>query len=286
MKTVQKTINVAFTLGKRLLVVFLLAVAVQFMSSCTRIGVGNVGLKIEQTGSERGVNPMKYVTGWVFYNPISSDVVEFPTYMQHVEYDSFGINANGGSQFTIKPFINYVVNSNVADSIYREFKTTDLEIISTQYIRNAVYQAFTDVTGRYTPDDLLKNREKYEKEVFAVLKKSMGLKGFVLQQVTSNLVPPLALVQSIDAKNKAQQDAQAIQLQVAQSIAQANKDIAKARGDSASTVIRAQGEAKANQLKQASLTDNIIKERFIQRWDGVLPVYGETPQLFKDISKK
>jgi len=285
MKTVQKTINAAFALGKRLLVVFLLAVAVQFMSSCTRIGVGNVGLKIEQTGSERGVNPMKYVTGWVFYNPISSDVVEFPTYMQHVEYDSFGINANGGSQFTIKPFINYVVNSNVADSIYREFKTTDLEIISTQYIRNAVYQAFTDVTGRYTPDDLLKNREKYEKEVFAALKKSMGLKGFVLQQVTSNLVPPLALVQSIDAKNKAQQDAQAIQLQVAQSVAQANKDIAKARGDSASTVIRAQGEAKANQLKQASLTDNIIKERFIQRWNGVLPVYGENPQLFKDISK-
>lgn len=267
------------------LVLASLIVLTSYLSSCTRIGVGNVGLKVDQTGDSRGVNPMKYVTGWVFYNPISSDVVEFPTFMQHVEYDAFGINANGGSQFTIKPFINYVVNAAKADSIYMDFKTTDLASISTQYIRNAVYQAFTDVTGRYTPDDLLKNREKYEKEVFVSLKKAMGQKGFILQQVTSNLVPPDALIQSIDAKNKAQQDAQAIQLQVAQSVAQANKDIAEARGDSASNVIRAQGEAKANQVKQSSLTDNIIQQQFIERWDGKLSVYGENPKLFKDITK-
>lgn len=278
----MKTIR---TIVKRAFVLALLVVLTQFLSSCTRVGVGNVGLKVYQTGDTRGVNPMKYVTGWVFYNPITSDVEEFPTYMQHVEYDSFGINANGGSQFTIKPFINYVVNAAVADSIYREFKTTNLSVISTQYIRNAVYQAFTDVTGKYTPDELLKNRERYEKEVFATLKRAMHVKGFILQQVTSNLVPPDALIQSIDAKNKAQQDAQAIQLQVAQSIAQANKDIAEARGDSASNVIRAQGEAKANQVKQSSLTDNIIQQQFIAKWNGVLPQYGTTPQLFKEISK-
>ena len=30
-------------------------------------------------------------------------------------------------------------------------------------------------------------------------------------------------------------------------------------------------EKKANELKEKSLTNNIIKEKFIEKWDGVLP---------------
>ncbi len=252
-------------------------------SSCERINVGNVGLKVNQTGDERGVNPIEYVSGWVFYNPIGSDVVEFPTYMQHVEYSEFNINAHGGSQFDITPSINYVVDASKASDIYKEFKTTDLDDISSQYIRNAVYQSFTDVTGNYTPDDLLKNRQKYEKDVFDNLFSSMRKKGFILQQVTSNLKPPASLIASIDAKNKSEQDAQAIQLQVAQSIAQANKDIAKARGDSASMVIAAAGEAQANKLRQLTLSDNLLRQQMLSKWDGKLPVYGTIPTMFKDV---
>ncbi len=256
---------------------------ISIFSSCTRIGVGNVGLKVDQTGDNKGVNPMKYVTGWVFYNPISSDVVEFPTYMQHVEYEEFKINAYGGSQFDIKPFINFIVDANKADGIYKEFKTTEISLISTQYIRNAVYQSFTDITGKYNPDELLKNREKYEKEIFLNLSKSLLLKGFILQQVTSNLMPPKTLVDAIDAKNKADQDAQKIQLQVAQVEAQARKDIAEAKGDSASEVIRASGKAKANSLRQLTLTEGILREKMLDRWDGKLPVYGSSPTFFKDV---
>lgn len=253
-------------------------------TSCTRVGVGNVGLKVDQTGTERGVNPTKYVTGWVFYNPIGSDVVEFPTYMQHVEYEEFKINAYGGSQFSIKPYINYVVDASKADSIYMAFKTTDLDAISISYIRNAVYQAFTDITGKYMPDDLLKNREKYEKAVFSSLSKAMQNKGFILQQVTSNLTPPQTLVEAIDAKNKADQDAQKIQLQVAMIEAQARKDVAQAKGDSASRVIKAQGEAEAIKKLQMQITPEYIEYIKWNSWDGKLPVYGVAPNLFKSIN--
>lgn len=261
---------------------------------CKRISVGSVGLKVDQTGDTRGVNPMENVSGWVFYNPIGSDVVEFPTSMQHVEYETFHINAFGGSQFDVKPYINYVVDPSKADLIYKEFKTTDLEDISTKYIRNSVYQSFTDITGKYSPDALLKNREKYESEVFTNLKEAIAKKGFILQQVTSNLVPPGALITAINAKNSADQEAQRINLQVAQVEAQARKDIAKAKGDSASQVIRAnahaaalkinaEAEADYNRKVSGSLSDNIFRNRFFDTWDGKLPVYGAVPTLFKDI---
>ena len=245
-----------------------LVLSLLLTTSCTRIGVGYVGLKVNQTGDDKGVNHSKNVTGWCFYNPIASDVVEFPTSMQHVEYDAFFINANGGSQFEIKPYLNYIIDASKADSIYMGFKTTDLNEISVKYIRNAVYQSFTDITGKYTPDDLLKNREKYEKEVFTNLSKSLKTKGFIVQQVTSNLTPPASLVASIDAKNKAEQDAQAVQLAVGSSTAQANKDIAEARGDSASTVIRAQGNALAYKLQQQSLTPLLVEKMRIDAWES------------------
>ncbi len=266
---------------KKLLLISSLCIVL--FPSCTRIGVGNVGLKINQSGNNRGVNPTEYVSGWVFYNPFASDVVEFPTYMQHVEYGEFNINAHGGSQFDIIPFINYVVDPSKASDIYKEFKTTNLDDISTQYIRNAVYQSFTDITGNYTPDELLRNREKYEKSVYDNLAISLKKKGFILQQVTSNLKPPASLIASIDAKNKAEQDAQAVQLQVATSIAQANKDIAQAKGDSASMVISAAGEARANNLRQSTLTDNLLRQQMLSKWDGKLPVYGVVPTMFKDV---
>ncbi len=256
---------------------------VAFLGSCYRVEVGDVGLKISQTGDNRGVNPSEYVSGWVFYNPVGSDVVGFPTSMQHVEYDSFKINAHGGSEFTIKPYINYIIDASKADIIYRTFKTTDLDIISTRYIRNAVYQAFTDVTGKYIPDSLLKSRELYEKEIFTYLKESLKSQGFILQQVTSNLTPPDALITSINNKNKADQDAQALQMQVAQAIAQANKDIAKAKGDSASNVINAAGQAKAIKLLQLQLTPEYIEYIKWNSWDGKLPIYGQSPNMFKEV---
>lgn len=275
-------------------ILIIVVAAMCLIPCCKRISVGNVGLKVDQTGDDRGVNPMKLVSGWVFYNPIGSDVIEFPTYMQHVEYEGFQINANGGSQFSIKPYVNYTVDPTKADVIYKEFKTTDLEDISLKYIRNSVYQSFTDVTGKYSPDELLKNREKFEREIFLNLKEAIAKKGFILQQVTSNLVPPPSLVQSIDAKNRADQETQKIQLQIKQVEAQAAKNIAKAKGDSAAMIINAKSQAAAtlidaeadaeyNRKINASLTDQVIRNRMVSRWNGVLPVYGTVPTLFKDV---
>lgn len=261
----------------------LLALLSIVLVNCTRIGVGNVGLKISQTGDDRGLNPMENVSGWVWYNPISYDVVEFPTEMQHVQCVKFSINAFGGSEFDITPNVNYFINTSKADSIYRLFKTNNLDEINSKYIVNSIYQAFTDVTGRYSPDSLLKNREGYERQVKNVLKASLEQKGFIVDQVTSNLTPPQVLTDAINNKNKMDQEAQQVQLGVIKVQAQARQDIAKARGDSASNVIRAAGEARANNLRQQALTEYLLRQQMLDKWDGKLPTYGAIPQMFKDV---
>ena len=37
----------------------------------TRVDAGHVGIRVKLAGSDRGVQEMPVVTGWVFYNPLT-----------------------------------------------------------------------------------------------------------------------------------------------------------------------------------------------------------------------
>ena len=50
-------------------------------------------------------------------------------------------------------------------------------------------------------------------------------------------------------------------------------------------IVAAEAEKKANELRTQGLTPQILEQMWIDKWNGVLPVYGQVPTLFKDISK-
>src|SRR5678815_5189983 len=65
--------------------VLALVVMIVMMVSCTkRIDAAHVGIRIRLAGSARGVDDIPMVTGWVFYNPLTEQIVEFPTSVQSV----------------------------------------------------------------------------------------------------------------------------------------------------------------------------------------------------------
>ena len=70
---------------------------------------------------------------------------------------------------------------------------------------------------------------------------------------------------------KAEQD-------VAQAIGQANALKAQAEGEAQATLTRAKAQAEANRALAQSLTDKLIEYQQLQRWDGKLPVYSQTPR--------
>ena len=76
---------------KRMLKRILIGVAafiavVVILNSCERIDAGHVGVKVNLYGSGRGVDDVTECTGMVFYNPLTTKIYEFPTYIQHKEY--------------------------------------------------------------------------------------------------------------------------------------------------------------------------------------------------------
>ena len=96
----------------------------------------------------------------------------------------------------------------------------------------------------------------------------------MLEQLTSGLQYPESIVNAVNAKNEAVQKAMKSQNEVA---------VVKAEAEKA--IISAKAEAEANRLREQALTPAILEKMWIEKWDGKLPVYGQVPTLFRDISK-
>ena len=77
--------------------------------------------------------------------------------------------------------------------------------------------------------------------------------------------------QAIERKTQAIQEAQAAENQKLVAVAEADRKIAVARGDSASAVIEAAGEAESIRRKQLSLTPVYLEFIISQNWDGKFP---------------
>jgi regulator of protease activity HflC (stomatin/prohibitin superfamily) len=253
--------------------------------SCERIDAGHVGVKVNQYGDNKGVDDVVAVTGMVFYNPFTTKVYEFPTYIQHKEYkdeNSFVVNSKDGSEFSVSPIMNYSVQRDKVPSIFSKYRRP-LEDIEEGFLKTAVYDAFRLATNKYTADELISNRAVFEVEVRRLLDGQLLKEGFIINQFTSNLVYPETFKKSIEAKNNAVQAALRAENEVKTAEAQAKIKVATAEGNAQALLTSAKAEAEANRMKQQTLTPLLIQLEYVQKWDGKLPVYGTVPQVFKSI---
>ena len=65
---------------------FLVVLMLLSVVRVTRIGAGYVGVEVNLAGSQRGTQDIPVRTGWVFYSPLKTQVIEFPTFVQTVKW--------------------------------------------------------------------------------------------------------------------------------------------------------------------------------------------------------
>lgn len=137
----------------------------------------------------------------------------------------------------------------------------------------------TYMDGAFTPADptkelIFKNPAhgedygKVERAIEAQLSKALINEHFHLEQLTSGLKYPNSIVEAVNQKNKAIQEAQ-----------RALNEVAVKKAEAEKMLVQARAEREANELKSATLTPAILKKMWIEKWDGKLPVYGNVPQI-------
>ena len=258
-----------------------------------RIDAGHVGIKVNLLGTGKGVDNATEVTGWVFYNRFTTKIVEFPTFMQHKEYrksedgdNSFVVNSKDGSEFHVSPLINYSVEREKVPYIFTKYRV-ELNAIEDGFLKTTIYDAFRMTANSYTAEELISNRQTFETKVRATLDASLLKEGFVISQLTSNLIYPETFKRAIEAKNNAVQTALTAENQVKTAEAQAKIKVATAAGNAQAMLTAAKAEAEANRMKQVTLTPLLLQLEWINKWNGELPntMLGQGSNTFYGLNK-
>lgn len=262
---------------------------VPFLTGCgiTTVPPGEVGIKVNMVGSNRGVDDTPLVTGRVFYNSFNERIYTYPTYVKSYFYsakdnegnravdESITFSGKGGIAFRANVGIAVQIPAEKVPHIFNKYRQ-DLDYLINNVIHNEVRDAFNRFAGPMTPLEILAERKA---ELLNNVRDDLntgflGKDGFVFSVVsfTDTPVPVDPNVQAtINAVfTQTQATAAAVQ-KVQEQVAIANGVIAAARGDSAQSVIRAMGEAEANRVIRATLSPDFLQYTSIKQWNGALP---------------
>lgn len=264
----------------------ILLVAAVFGFCCTVVDSGEVGIKFHKwSATEQDYGGVEGTCkGWVFYNPITTNVFTYPTFIQRKQYEKIIVNAKDASLFEMNPTIAYRINPGKACDIFTKYRV-GIKDLEEGYIRTCIYEAYRTCGNQYTSDSLMSNRANFERDVRARLEKSLIAEGFVVEEFTSKITPPQSLVTMIDQKNTAIQSALKAENQVKEAEANAKIAVAKAEGNAKAMKIKADAEAYYNATIAASLSPMIIQEDLIEKWDGKMPQIVSGNGMIMDISK-
>lgn len=125
-------------------------------------------------------------------------------------------------------------------------------------------------------NQIVSNRDMVERAIESQLSKALAKEHFQLEQLTSGLKYPNSIVEAVNQKNKAIQEAQ-----------RALNEVAVKKAEAEKMLVQARAEREANELKSTTLTPAILKKMWIEKWDGSVPtvVTGGNTSTFLDLSK-
>lgn len=182
--------------------------------------------------------------------------------------------------------VTYQINSEKSAWIYANISDYENNLVSKGLVSSSIKSSSkalsdTDATNRSIIEPLaLKNiqnslDEKYGKDVI-----------YVNKVVINNADFEESYNKAIADKQKAQLAAEQQEIVNQQNIDKADADakaaVTKANGDAEAKKIAAEAEAKANETLEKSITEKILKDKYIEKWNGQLPkvVSDDSSMLF------
>jgi regulator of protease activity HflC (stomatin/prohibitin superfamily) len=279
---------VAFGVGA-LLVLLLLGI---FLLRVTRIEAGHVGVVINLAGQQRGASEIPVRTGWVVYSPLSTQIIEFPTYVQTVKWtkdlseghpinEEMGFNSKEGMEIFVDVSLSYAIEPARVPDFYVKYRVGDMDVFTHGILRDVVRNSLNEVASTYAVEDIYgEKKAEFLGKVQTTIEQKMTPVGVVVQQFGFIGAPrvPAVIATAITAKAQAIQQAERARNELQTTQAEAAKKIAEAEGDAKSLVTRAQGESDANRIRQNSLTPQLLELRriennraLIDKWNGQLP---------------
>lgn len=288
-KHVARLIKMAGIAGVLLIAVFIFF---NYIAAITRIGAGYVGVEVVLSGSQRGPSEIPIRTGWVFYSPLRSQIIEFPTFVQTVKWtrdvnegratnEQMSFNSKEGMEIYSDVSLSYAIEPRKVPNFYVKYRVSDLDTFTHGILRDVVRNSLNEVASTYNVEQIYgEQKAEFLGKVQGLIQQRMEPVGVEIQQFGFIGAPrvPDVIAAAITSKAQAIQDAERARNELAKTQAEAAKTVAEAEGEAKAAVTRANGEAEANKIRQTSLTPQLLELRkienqkaLIERWNGQLP---------------
>ena len=258
-----------------IVVILLFLFAPIFMG--TKVPAGYEAILVNQY-SQKWVDDTPLVTGRVFYNPFTQDLVKYPVFVQTKDYDEFTVNAKDGSVFVVDPTIAYKIEPGATPAIYQRYRK-DIDQITDIVMLQMIKDGFRLVINQYTTDEIISKRAEIEAWIEKVIKESSLKDKISIERLTSWIKYPQSIEASIAAKNAAVQEAQKVENQLRVAEANAKIQTTNAEASAKAKIIEAEANAKAIEIQSKAVQSqggaDYIKLQWIKdvgsKWNGVLP---------------
>lgn len=268
------------------------------VSGCTKVEPGYVGVKVNNYGGQKGVSDFPALTGMVWYNPFTSDVYKFPTFLQNVvwtkdctegspEDDSITFNSIEGAVVNADIALSYSIVSEKVPAIFVEFRK-DVQHITGVYMRSKVRDAFGRCGSKMPITGIFGDQKQALLDaVRDSLNNDLGPKGFQFDMVSfvGALRVDDKVTNSINATIEATQKAIEAENLVRQAEANARSQVAKAKGEADAITALAIAQAEANRIVASSLTPDLVHWQAVQKWSGTLPSVTGGAMPFINVDK-
>lgn len=278
-----------------------LILAALALAACSKVPAGNVGVKVNLLGGDKGVDSQVVGPGryWIGMN---EELYLFPTFTQNFVWtkdsvpgsegdESIGFQTAEGMTVNADIGISYAIRADKVADVFQKYRKGVGEITDL-YLRNMVRDALVKAASDEPIEtvygkgktDLIAKVEKTVRDQVAPL-------GIDIERIywIGEVRLPGVVVNAINAKIQATQVAQQRENEVAAAKAEADKAIAQARGESESRLMLAKAEAEAIRIKAEALRENpkLVELNAVERWDGKLPqnLYGSAPLPFLNVTK-
>lgn len=263
-------------------------------SSVKTVEPGYAGLKIQLYGGEKGIENAQLVSGRVWYNGYTEEVVVFPTFVNTYQFTQDPTEGSpnneavvfsvGGSPVSADVGISFGFTSEALPGttktklhqFYETYRKTP-ELFRANELRNGLRKCFGEVSEnlKLTPAMLPISQQKLVAGVAECTQKRFPI--IVVQDIS--LLAPLRLPpdiqKSINEQFAAQQAAQTAESNRRKVEAEAAANVAQAKGEAQVTIEQAKAEAESNRLRAVSITPSLLElERLrversrVEKWNG------------------
>lgn len=253
-----------FISGKKVLIIsIILIVLITFISSITTIPTGYVGVKtrfgqVQETVINEGLN---------FKLPFIEKIIRIDCKTQKCEYIMESSSKDLQKISNIKIAVNYNVNKEKANELYKNIGTKFDTII----VEPAIFESVKQGMSQYTAEELITRRSEVSSVITTLLKDKLETRGITITALNI-----------IDLNFSAEFDAAIERKQITeQQTQQAKYELEKALVENEKKIANAQAEAEVMKLQNAQITEQTlklkeleIKEQLIEKWNGQLPTYS------------